>query len=216
MPPMTRNGRDSGRGGTAGAKTADAIRRAAVELFYSHGYESASLREIAGVVGIQVGSLYNHIPSKEDLLYEIMSGVIEDLLRDLDANIEGLTDPADRLAAAVHTHVMFHTERAKEVFIGNSELRSLTPEHRAHVVALRDAYEQRIVEILEDGAKQGAFEVPDAKLLAYAIVSIGTQVSNWYQSKGRYKLPDISALYSEFILRGLTPRKVASASRRKS
>jgi AcrR family transcriptional regulator len=213
---MVKQARDNGRIAGAGARTADAIRRAAIDLFYSHGYESASLREIAGVVGIQVGSLYNHIPSKEDLLYEIMSGVIEDLLQSLDENLAGLTDPAERLAAAVKTHVMFHTERAKEVFIGNSELRSLSPEHRAHVVRLRDAYEQRIVGILHDGSAKGAFDVPDAKLLAYAILSIGTQVSSWYREDGRYELTDISALYSEFILRGLTPRKVAAGSRRRS
>lgn len=213
---MVKQARDNGRIAGAGARTADAIRRAAIDLFFSHGYESASLREIAGVVGIQVGSLYNHIPSKEDLLYEIMSGVIEDLLRDLDQNLEGLTDPAERLAAAVKTHVMFHAERAKEVFIGNSELRSLSPDHRAHVVGLRDAYEQRIASILQEGAANGLFDVPDSKLLAYAIMSIGTQVSSWYRPDGRYELSDISALYGDFILRGLTPRKATAGSRRRS
>jgi AcrR family transcriptional regulator len=188
----------------SGSRTAESIRTAAVDLFYSHGFESTSLRQIAAEVGIQVGSLYNHIPSKEYLLHEIMSSVIEDLLASLEDALEHLTDPAERLSAAVETHVMFHAERAKEVFIGNSELRSLEPEHRRSVVALRDRYEQHIVEILEDGMRTGAFAPADPKLLAYAVVSIGTQVSNWYRTGGKYQLSDIAVEYVRFILSGLS------------
>jgi AcrR family transcriptional regulator len=192
------------RGPGSGSRTAESIRAAAVELFYSHGFESTSLRQIAAEVGIQVGSLYNHIPSKEFLLHEIMSTVIEDLLAALETSLDDLTDPAERLSAAVETHVMFHAERAKEVFIGNSELRSLADDHRRDVVALRDRYEQHIVTIIEDGMKSGAFVKADSKLLAYAVVSIGTQVSNWYRAGGKYELSAISAEYVQFILRGLS------------
>lgn len=192
------------RGPTSGRQTAESIRLAAINLFFSHGFESTSLREIAAEVGIQVGSLYNHIPSKEFLLHEIMSTVIEDLLTSLEAAVAGHSDPVDRLAAAVETHVMFHAERAKEVFIGNSELRSLADDHRRNVVSLRDRYEQHIVRILDEGMQDGSFAKADSKLLAYAIVSIGTQVSTWYRSEGKYKLNDISAEYVRFILKGLS------------
>ena len=132
-----------------GARTAEAIRRAAVELFYKHGYEPTTLREIAKVVGIQVGSLYNHIPSKEQLLYSIMSEVMLDLSASLDKALEPYTDPVDRLRAAVECHVMFHAERAKEVFVGNSELRSLSEPNLKAVVDLRDRYEATFRDILE-------------------------------------------------------------------
>ncbi len=198
------------RGPGSGSRTAESIRVAAIELFFAHGFESTSLRQVAAEVGIQVGSLYNHIPSKEFLLQEIMSTVIEDLLASLESALADLTDPAERLAAAVETHMMFHAERAKEVFIGNSELRSLNDEHRLEVVALRDRYEQHIVEILDDGMKSGVFAPADSKLLAYAVVSIGTQVSNWYRTGGKYELRDISAEYVKFILGGLSATPTAS------
>lgn len=211
---MNANGR--GRIGTAstpsGARTADAIRRTAVELFFRHGYEATSLREVAAAVGIQVGSLYNHIPSKEQLLYEIMSGVIEDLLAEVDANTAGIENPIERLRAMVSTHVLFHAERAREVFVGNSELRSLSPEHRQAVVELRDKYEERVQQVLSAGVKDGGFRVEDVKLLAYAIVSIGTQVSSWYHEGGRYKLEEISDIYTDFILRGLVSSAGAKSS----
>ena len=143
--------------------TAESIRAAAIDLFFEHGYEATSLRAIAGQVGIQVGSLYNHLTSKESLLYSIMSKIIEDLLNELDVRLATVTGSIDRLRVGLEVHVFFHTARAREVFIGNSELRSLTPAHRKKVVKLRDQYEQRFVDIIEQGVADGSFQAPDTE-----------------------------------------------------
>jgi AcrR family transcriptional regulator len=198
-----------------GTRTAEAINQAAIELFWRHGYEATTLREIAAEVGIQVGSLYNHIPSKEELLFSIMSGVIEDLIAELEARLEGIEDPVERLRAAIECHVMFHTDRAREVFIGNSELRSLSEPNRAAVVRLRDRYESIIAAVLRQGSNAGAFDLHDVKLTAYAVVSVGTQVSNWYHDKGRLSLPKIAEVYTDLILEGLLPRSGRPARRTK-
>jgi AcrR family transcriptional regulator len=192
--------------------TAELIRSSAIDLFFEHGYEATSLRAIAGEVGIQVGSLYNHLTSKESLLYSIMSTIMEDLLREFDARVEPIGDSVDRLRAGIEVHVFFHTARAREVFIGNSELRSLTPAHRRKVVKLRDAYEQRFVEVIEKGVADGSFEAPDPKLAAWAILAIGTSTSTWYRPEGRLQLDDIAGLYTDLVLNGLaTGRRPARA-----
>lgn len=188
--------------------TNEAIRAAAIDLFFEHGYEATSLRAIAGQVGIQVGSLYNHLTSKESLLYSIMSNVIEDLLNELDVRLATVTNPVDRLRVAVEVHVFFHTARAREVFIGNSELRSLTTPHRNRVVKLRDRYEQHVVRIIEEGVRDGSFRTNDPKLMAFAILAIGTSTSTWFRPEGRLQLDDIASAYTELILNGLSTRRV--------
>jgi AcrR family transcriptional regulator len=182
--------------------TADLIRSSAIDLFFEHGYEATSLRAIAGEVGIQVGSLYNHLTSKESLLYSIMSTIMEDLLREFDSRL-AVTDSVGRLRAAIEVHVFFHTARAREVFIGNSELRSLTAAHRRKVVKLRDQYEQRFVDIIEQGVADGSFHAPDPKITAWAILAVGTSTSTWFRTDGRLQLEEIAALYTELILNGL-------------
>ena len=191
--------------------TAETITAAAVELFFEHGYEATTLRQIAAQVGIQVGSLYNHISSKEELLFSIMSGIIEELLGELEAGLEGVDDPVDRLRAAVGVHVFFHTARAREVFIGNSELRSLEPAKRKTVVRLRDRYETLFAQILDDGVQAGVFEVNDLKLTTYAVLAMLTQPASWYQPGGRLDLDKIAEVYGDIILRSLA----SSAGRRK-
>jgi len=183
--------------------TAELIRSSAIDLFFEHGYEATSLRAIAGEVGIQVGSLYNHLSSKESLLYSIMSTIMEDLLREFDARLAVVTDSVERLRAAIEVHVFFHTARAREVFIGNSELRSLTAAHRRKVVKLRDQYEERFVDIIERGVADGSFQAPDAKLTAWAILAVGTSTSTWFRPDGRLQLEEIAARYTDFVLNGL-------------
>ena len=107
-----------------------------------------------------MGSLYNHLTSKESLLYSIMSKIIEDLLAELDTRLATVTGSVERLRAAIEVHVFFHTARAREVFIGNSELRSLTAAHRRKVVKLRDQYEERFVDIIEQGSPTAASRRP--------------------------------------------------------
>ena len=51
------------------------------------------------------------------------------------------------------------------------------------------------------------FFVADAKLLTYAILATGTQVSSWYRPRGRLGLQQIASVYSDFVLRGLTNKE---------
>ena len=183
--------------------TAGTITAAAVDLFYEHGYEATTLRQIAAQVGIQVGTLYNHISTKEELQFSIMSGIIEELLAELESGLEGVDDPVDRLRAAVGVHVFFHTARAREVFIGNSELRSLEPAKRKVVIRLRDRYETVFSGILEDGVRAGVFEISDLKLTTYAVLAMLTQPASWYQPGGRLDLDKIAEVYGDLILRSL-------------
>jgi TetR/AcrR family transcriptional regulator, cholesterol catabolism regulator len=189
-----------------GLRTSAAIRLAAIELFYTHGYQATTLRELAAACDIKVGSLYNHIDSKETLLEELMVGIMRDLFKALEDGVAQFTSPVDRLRAAIQIHVAFHAQRAKEVFIGNSELRSLPPETRDVVVGLRDQYEGLIKEIIEDGIRAGDFDHVDSKLAVYAIVAVGTHVSNWYRPDGRLSLEDIARFHSDFLITSLVNR----------
>ena len=61
--------------GSSGPRTKDEIHKAGRELIFRHGYEAVSLRQLAQAVGLQQGSLYNHISSKQDLLFLLMKDI---------------------------------------------------------------------------------------------------------------------------------------------
>jgi AcrR family transcriptional regulator len=193
--------------------TADAIREAAAELFHKHGYEATSLRQVAAEVGIQVGSLYNHISGKEMLLRWIMVGIMEDLLAAQQDALASHSTAVDQLRAMVDVHVRFHAARARDVFIGNSELRALSPENRAEVIRLRDRYEAVLREIIEKVAAEGHADVLDAQLQAFSIIAIGAHVASWYRPNGGKSLDDIVETYTEMLFRQLA---IAPSRRRRA
>nr|AGS53079.1 transcriptional regulator, TetR/AcrR family [uncultured bacterium contig00036] len=51
--------------------TKEKIMDAAARLFSDKGYDCVSMRDIAAVVGIQAASIYNHFPSKRDILLSL-------------------------------------------------------------------------------------------------------------------------------------------------
>lgn len=61
--------------GSNGQTTQRALRRAAIELISQHGYHGISLRLLAEHVGLHTGSLYNHIKSKQDLLFMLLKSI---------------------------------------------------------------------------------------------------------------------------------------------
>jgi AcrR family transcriptional regulator len=185
-----------------GERTAEGIRTVALDLFYKRGFQATSLRHIAARVGIQVGSLYNHITSKGDLLFEIMETVMLDLLED-QRQVAQTSDVVERMRLLVYHHVKFHGERAEEVFIGNSELRSLNRQHRQRIVGLRREYELMFQKELEDGIRQGKFLPVDVQITAYGIIAMATWVSAWYSSRGRLSLQEIAEIYTAMVLRGI-------------
>src|SRR5467141_3968646 len=190
------------RGRSVGENTADEIRQVALDLFFKRGFQATTLRHIASRVGIQVGSLYNHITSKGDLLFDIMETVMLDLLED-QRQVAQEQDVVERMRLLDYHHVKFHGERAKEVFIGNSELRSLNRTQRARIVSLRNEYEQMFQKELEDGIRQGKFLRVDVQVTAFGILAMTTWVSSWYSPRGRLSLEEIADIYSDLVLRGI-------------
>src|SRR5260370_31595266 len=90
-----------------GVPREDQVRAAALRLFKEKGYHATSMRDIASEVGINKGSLYSYIRSKEDLLipvFERAMGVLISQIEDIAADAS--LQPTHTLKRALHAHVM--------------------------------------------------------------------------------------------------------------
>ena len=170
-----------------------------------------SLRQLAAEVGIQSGSLYNHISTKQELLFELIRDHINELLRQLDRALQGKARPVDKLRAFTAFHVTYHMTRKREVFIANSELRSLEPKNYEAIVALRGAYERRLAEILSEGVAEGEFESWRHPGRDICDPGPSTGLTTWYRPGGRLTREAIVAAHEKLVLSsvapGATPRR---------
>jgi AcrR family transcriptional regulator len=201
------------------AEGGEALLRVALSLFVEQGYHGASMRDIATRAGVSVSAAYHYFPSKADMLRTIMIRVTEDLIADLAAARDGAgPDPAAQLAAVARAHVLLHTRRQDESFIGNSELRSLAPADRRKVVALRDRVGQVFKDIVAEGCRRGVFQQPDSAETVRAILTMCTAVAGWYRANGPDEPEIVAGRYAALALRlvghDLRPRAARGASGR--
>jgi AcrR family transcriptional regulator len=193
------------------ASMAETIKTVAIDLFYQKGYFATSISDIARGCGIQKASIYYHFAGKEELLFRIMQATMENLLRDLQDNLARARGTEDRMRAAVRSHVTFHLNRQKETFIASSELRGLSTENYASIVARRDAYESIFQELIRSGMARGVFHSGDVKILSYAILTLCTAGASWFKPQGRLSADEISRIYENFVLNGLQAGRLASS-----
>ncbi|MDI6835500.1 MAG: TetR/AcrR family transcriptional regulator [Rhizobiaceae bacterium] len=189
--------------GSAGEKTAAAIREQSLRLFAQHGYDAVSMRMIAHAVGVQPGALYQYFPTKQQILMTLMREHMEELLASFKAQGIESEPPAAALEHFARFHIRYHLTRADEVFISYMELRALEPAGFQEVESLRKIYETELKAILVRGSEQGIFRIEDSHVSAMAIIAMLTGVNTWYRSGGRLSEKKIEEIYAEMVLRSV-------------
>jgi AcrR family transcriptional regulator len=201
---------------TSGESTEKSIREAAVKAIAKHGFEAASLRDIAKEVGIRAPSLYNYISSKEQLLYELMKDPLTSMLTEYRALVKDIEDPAEKLRVFVQVHLNFHLHSRLDVFIGNMELRSLSASHYRTISNLREEYARVLQGIIEEGVKAGVFDASEPRAMSLIMLGMLSGVCNWYQPNGAMSAADMTDLHTDLAFRMLGADASAAGSRPKA
>jgi AcrR family transcriptional regulator len=130
------------------------LTRAAARLFAEKGYHGTSVGDLAAALGVQKGSLYSHIESKADLLWEVAREGAAAFHAALDTVPE--EGPAlERIRAALRAHLRVVAEQLDVATVFVREWRYLEGERRDAFVAERRRYEERFRALFRDGREHG-------------------------------------------------------------
>ena len=77
----------------------------AIKVFTAKGFHNATVREIAGEAGLTMGSLYNYIRSKEDIVYIVYDYITKILREEVKEAIADISDPKERLKSALRQNL---------------------------------------------------------------------------------------------------------------
>lgn len=189
------------------------IFQAAIDLFAAKGYHATSMQDIADALGIQRGSLYHHIESKEDLLFEIMWSGITRMIEPVEAVVSSRHRASEKLDRFIEAHFDTLTSLGS-VRVLFRELRSLPPARRQKIVAQRDHYEGLLRTIIAEGVASGQFRAVDPKFAGLMVLGVCNWACLWYSPDGPMSRAEIARVFSNLLLRGLeAPPPAAPAGR---
>jgi AcrR family transcriptional regulator len=183
------------------ATTRGTVLDAACALFAAHGYRGTSMKDIAAELGVRAPSLYNHVASKQDILFAIMDNAMDRAIAALEEALAGIDDVAEQLRRATESLVLDFLRYPAEVTVCNNEVRSLDPGHRLAIVAKRDRYAARVRRIIEQGCRAGRFRTRTPQIAAFAVLEMGNGAKSWFKPSGRYPDSYVAGEYGEFALR---------------
>lgn len=185
--------------------TSREIRRVALEMFATKGYDATSVRDIANVVGIRGASMYHHFASKEEILWDLTESALDALAtswREAQSQLR-TDDPVASLRSFVRSNVVFHIERRTDAALVNAQLNRLSATHFERAVELRHAYEQELTDIVQACLDRGTHGVPDVRVTVFAILQMTTAVANWYQPGGPLSVEQLAVIYEQLAVKML-------------
>jgi TetR/AcrR family transcriptional regulator, cholesterol catabolism regulator len=181
---------------------------AASKLFFEKGFDQTTMREISRVSGLTMGSLYDYVRSKDDILVLVYKDVIERFRlglggneqTDLDVNPESLEIILHRsmkqmykLSKAVQLLYRESWSRRKNVHLQMREI------DRTHV--------ENFTKLLLDGQQKGFFQVKNPSVTADLILLLIALPAIREWSLSHIDQEEVIDTVSEFILRGLTGKE---------
>jgi AcrR family transcriptional regulator len=177
------------------------LTRQAARLFAEKGYHGTSIGEIAEALGVQKGSLYAHIDSKQDLLYETMAAGARAFHAGLDAISDELR-PVEKIRLALRSHLRVVADQLDVATVFVQEWRYLDDERREEILAERRRYEERIRALFREGRELGELrsDLDDATAALLAL-SAANWAYTWLQA-GR-DTDELADRFFELLLNGI-------------
>jgi len=166
--------------------------RTAAHLFRNKGYERTTVRDLAGAVGIQSGSIFHHFKSKDDILRAVMQETIHYNTALMRAELAEAGSVRDRVLALIRCElqsIMGGSGEAMAVLV--YEWRSLSAEGQAAVLALRDIYEQIWLQVLGE-AKEAGFIRGDVFITRRFLTGALSWTTTWFRAEGSMTLEQLA------------------------
>jgi TetR/AcrR family transcriptional regulator, cholesterol catabolism regulator len=180
--------------------------KGAVNLFIEKGFHRTTTREIARASGFSIGTLYEYIRTKEDVLYLVCDSIYDQVRERLQSDLDNNTGTIESLKLAISHYFRVVDEMQDEVLVMYQEVKSLSKDALPYVlrkelemVAMFEAVINRCVE-----KKELDLTEKQIKMLAHNIFVQGQMwgFRRWALHK-LYTLDEYIELQTNLILVGI-------------
>jgi len=189
--------------------TRSRITKAATKLFAENGYQQTTIAEIAKMVGLAEGSIYEHFRGKEDILLTIPDVWVNRAIEELDLQLLGIQGAINKLRKFLWWYMHYIESEpltAKVVFLF---LKTNPNFIQTEVYTNVKTFYAYLTKIFEEGRESGEL-VQDLNPFIARTTFLGTiehLVIRWLLKGGTYSLFDNLEQTFSILVEGLRERQ---------
>jgi AcrR family transcriptional regulator len=194
-------------------KRRDQMIKGAVTLFIQKGFHRTTTREIAKASGFSIGTLYEYIRTKEDVLYLVCDSIYDQVAERLQKGLNTKQGTLESLEQGIADYFKVVDEMQDEVLVMYQEVKSLTKDALPYVLKKEIEMVGMFEHVITLCVENGELDLPEEKIkmIAHNIFVQGQMWAfrRWTLQK-MYTIDEYIKLQTDLLFQGIkNPSKVS-------
>lgn len=181
----------------------------AVKLFIKHGYHKTTTRILAKETGLSIGSLYEYVSTKDDVLYLVCMAIHAEVEQALTEAMSTTLSGKDALAKIIRVYFLVCERMSDHVLLMYQVTHFLPEKWQQKVLEAEIRITQLFIDAMMQLKEEGRLELDNEtiNLIGHNISVIGHTWAfrRWYFAK-HFSIEQYIAKQTEFIM-GFLPEK---------
>lgn len=187
-------------------KRRDQMIKGAVTLFKQKGFHGTTTREIAKAAGFSIGTLYEYIRTKEDILFLVCDSIYEHVSERLGKNLSARQGTLKNLKLAIAYYFNIVNEMQTEFLVLYQETKSLSRDAQHYITEKETEMVGMFESVLRNCVDNGELYLSEreVKLIAQNIIIMGQMwgFRRWALQK-QYTLEEYIEMQTRLLFSGI-------------
>jgi AcrR family transcriptional regulator len=177
----------------------EAILDNAAALFAKRGFLGASMADLASACKTSKSLLYHYYSSKEDLLYEVMSSHVDQLVEEVDDVMTLEAAPDERFSRLVHAFMRHYAGAADRQKVLLNELENLSRSQRQIIVSKQRKIISGVQSLLGEVFKDNVSD-REARVRTMLVLGMLNWTHTWFDPSGSISADALATMVADFTL----------------
>ncbi|MGI8786249.1 MAG: TetR/AcrR family transcriptional regulator [Pyrinomonadaceae bacterium] len=179
------------------------IYQTAAQIFFTKGYNSTSLNDIADALNMTKAGLYYYVESKQDLLFQIINLGLDSVKDEVLTPARSIENAEERLRFIILNHARLTAGGNHSVTIISHEDNELKFSHREETLKRRREYFDFIRSTLIELKSEGKLQDIDETTATFTLLGMIIWLSRWFSPKGKMSVEKVCRDVCEMAMKGL-------------
>jgi len=160
------------------------IEKVIAGLFAKRGYKAVSMREIARTLNVRPSTLYHYFKGKEEILFRLMEGAMEESLEGLKRLRETDSPPKEKLINMLKFYASYYLEQSDRLTLLVNEIPSLGEDLRKKLVEKEKEFVNLFRSLLAELVRTGEIEGVHPTAAIFSFFGMIHYTVKWFDPEG--------------------------------